>query len=334
MSKTYESHVKLAGIIYLHRITDNRVSGSALRNLRMFKQLCGQDAYKHVVLVTSMWDRLPSGDEEKATLREKELIGGDGFWKDMYARGSHVKRWDGDSVSANTIIDDLLAARNSNGDATLQIQRELVDEKKKLALTSAGREVNKELAEIEERFAREMEEIMASSQAAIVEGDVRLHEELQIYRRDFEEQQRKAIEGQEALQVNFHALLAENEEKYRRKTKSLMQELEDNNVSVDVLTAESTRQREENRRLRKLLEVHDSRSQLTDPDKVKLELRLMAGEAAVAKLAKEAEEKKKKKDKLKKVLHGIGSTAVGVMTAFSGGFLVELWKPLLKTDED
>jgi len=44
LSQTYKHTVRLAGIIYLHRITDMRMAGSSLRNLTMFKKLCGDEA--------------------------------------------------------------------------------------------------------------------------------------------------------------------------------------------------------------------------------------------------------------------------------------------------
>ena len=49
----YEKDIKLAGIIYLHRITDNRTGGNPYR---MFEMLCRDQAFEKVVLVTTLWD--------------------------------------------------------------------------------------------------------------------------------------------------------------------------------------------------------------------------------------------------------------------------------------
>lgn len=54
LGDSYRSKVLLHGIIYLHRITDVRMSGSARRNLLMFKHLCGDEYLKKVILVTTM----------------------------------------------------------------------------------------------------------------------------------------------------------------------------------------------------------------------------------------------------------------------------------------
>jgi len=54
LMKTYKGKLNLARIIYLHRIVDNRMSGSLKKNLQMFQCLCGQEAMSNVVIVTTM----------------------------------------------------------------------------------------------------------------------------------------------------------------------------------------------------------------------------------------------------------------------------------------
>lgn len=48
--------ILLSGLVYLHPMTDNRFRGSAMRNLYMFKKLCGERCLPSVVLATTMWD--------------------------------------------------------------------------------------------------------------------------------------------------------------------------------------------------------------------------------------------------------------------------------------
>jgi len=55
---SYKGHVNLATIVYLHRISDNRMSGSVLKNLRMFTSLCGEQAMPNVILATTMWSKV------------------------------------------------------------------------------------------------------------------------------------------------------------------------------------------------------------------------------------------------------------------------------------
>lgn len=86
------AEVRLNGIIYLHRITDVRMQGSAKKNLLMFKQLCGPDALKNVVLATTMWSLVNPTDGQA---REKELISTPEFWGWMLQKGSRVERHTG-----------------------------------------------------------------------------------------------------------------------------------------------------------------------------------------------------------------------------------------------
>jgi len=46
--------IRVQGIVYLHRITDNRMSGSPNCNLRVMGDLCGDKGAAGVCLVTTM----------------------------------------------------------------------------------------------------------------------------------------------------------------------------------------------------------------------------------------------------------------------------------------
>lgn len=64
MGQAYKDHITLSCILYLHRIIDIRLGGTGLRNLIMFRKLCGDDFYPRVALVTTMWDRVPRAEAE------------------------------------------------------------------------------------------------------------------------------------------------------------------------------------------------------------------------------------------------------------------------------
>jgi hypothetical protein len=49
----------------MHRITDNRMAGSPLKNPELLKKLCGEDALSKLVLVKTMWE----WRVEKASIR-------------------------------------------------------------------------------------------------------------------------------------------------------------------------------------------------------------------------------------------------------------------------
>ncbi|KAF8466339.1 P-loop containing nucleoside triphosphate hydrolase protein, partial [Kalaharituber pfeilii] len=135
---TYQQDAKLSGILYLHRISDIRMEGSALRNLRVFQKLCGEASLQHVILVTTHW---ASVSEATGESRENELL--NSYWRGMREKGSKVMRFKGTETSGIEIISEFL---NSNlGETSLEIQREMVDQNKNLADTSAGKAVNEEM---------------------------------------------------------------------------------------------------------------------------------------------------------------------------------------------
>lgn len=119
----------LSGVLFLHRISDNRVAGSALRNMDMFQLLCGVNGLSNVVFVTTMWDLVneATGEKREEELREK-------FWKPMIDRQSRTARFHYTAESAW----ELLGQFTQHHPVKLQIQTQMVDERKPLAKTSAG----------------------------------------------------------------------------------------------------------------------------------------------------------------------------------------------------
>ncbi|PPR03432.1 hypothetical protein CVT24_012701 [Panaeolus cyanescens] len=132
LERTYNADIKLSGILYLHRITDNRMSGSPHRNLRMFGQLCGDQASRNVILITTMWDNI---EIEVGLRREKELR--EKFWKMMLKHGSITERFDNREASAWRIVNSILTRSDTAKDILL-LQEELVELRKNLNETSAG----------------------------------------------------------------------------------------------------------------------------------------------------------------------------------------------------
>ena len=129
----YHDGMKLAGIVYLHEISQDRITGTARKNQNLFKKLCGDGAVKHVVLATTKWSRLANADLGRQRETELRKI----FWKDMLRLGSSMTRFDGTRGSAREIVRNILRERST--DVNLRIQKELVDLKKYLPQTDAGK---------------------------------------------------------------------------------------------------------------------------------------------------------------------------------------------------
>ena len=109
------------------------MAGTPLKNLRMFEELCGKNAFHNVILVTTMWDEV---DEETGEDREEELK--TKYWRTMLDRSSTTSRFLRTRESAFDIIEPLIEAANIR--SSLLLQDELVDMRKSLPVTSAGQE--------------------------------------------------------------------------------------------------------------------------------------------------------------------------------------------------
>lgn len=117
----YKKDTRLAGIVYLHRISDNRMSGAALKNLRTFASICGRDAMRRAILVTTMWGDIK---EEVGLRREVELR--DIFRQDVMDIQCRMERFTNTSESAWRIIE--MAMGNSHSNLNSLLLQEDMDE--------------------------------------------------------------------------------------------------------------------------------------------------------------------------------------------------------------
>jgi len=147
--RRYEHGKKLAGIIYMHRISDFRMGGISTRNFKMFRELCGDNTLKNVVIVTNMWGEV-SRDIGEA--REAELANDDLFFKPVIDKGARLSRHDNTLGSGHGILQLLIP----NNPEALRIQRELVDEHMDISQTAAAEELNRELMEQARRHKAEL----------------------------------------------------------------------------------------------------------------------------------------------------------------------------------
>ncbi|KAF8132017.1 hypothetical protein EV363DRAFT_1164405 [Boletus edulis] len=145
---TYQNQIKLSGLLYLHRISDVRMAGTPLRNLSVFKDLCGDNKMKNIVLVTTMWDEFE--DKSIGFEREEELFSD--FWKDMILLGSRTCRFQGTRESAWEIINHLDLEGSAKKCTPLKIQQEMVDRGLQLHETTAAKTFVRSLAGEAKKF--------------------------------------------------------------------------------------------------------------------------------------------------------------------------------------
>jgi hypothetical protein len=147
LATAYRNDMKLSGIIYMHPISDTRVTHHATKNLEMFKKLTGEKNLKNVVLATSMWDKVSA---EEGQAREQELKGK--FWKVLMVLGAQAVKYAGTLDSARHIAQILMAKKPFY----LQLQEEMGKDNKALRDTAAGQQIMLELVKMKEEHQREM----------------------------------------------------------------------------------------------------------------------------------------------------------------------------------
>lgn len=220
LSQAYGNDIKLTGIVYLHRILDVRLGGSAMKNLRMFKKLCGDDALPSVVLATTWWSNV---DAATGSQRETELATREAFWAGMISKGSRMFRQDNGAQSARHIVDYLVSRKRP---VTLKIQEELVDEKKTLDETGAGLEVDAQLAAQKKEFEAKLLQIQTDMQKAMKEKDREYHEELLAFKRETEAKMKAADEDRLKLQLDRETLRREMDAELAEERIRVMKEIQ------------------------------------------------------------------------------------------------------------
>jgi len=137
--KAKKNKSNLATILYMHRISDNRMSGSAMKNLRLFSSICGQEAMKNVVIVTTMWSKV---SEVEGTERERDLKRD--VWNDMLSSGCSIEHFKDTHRSAWDIVGSIEKKEQTE----VQLPREIVDTRLRLNETQVGTTLNKELEKL------------------------------------------------------------------------------------------------------------------------------------------------------------------------------------------
>lgn len=141
------------------------MSGSPLKNLRMFSNLCGRDAIGTVILATTMWDlvREEDGKRREEQLRTK-------YWKGMLDNGSTMIPFTATFESAWHIVDTIIEKRVIHG-RSLLIQQEMVDLHRLLSETQAGITLYNTLQQL---LADQREEVQKLRDEANAQSDPQL----------------------------------------------------------------------------------------------------------------------------------------------------------------
>ncbi|KAK7685279.1 hypothetical protein QCA50_011642 [Cerrena zonata] len=239
LANTYRENRKLTGIIYMHRISDPRMTGVSRRNFLMFRKLCGDATLSSVTLVTNMWGLVPEG---VAVEREKELASNSLLFKPVLDGGARMVRHDNTLNSARRILEHYVG----KGTVTLQIQDEVVTRGLQLEQTAAGAELEaekrKELEEAkrkqEEEMRRAQEVLRAQQQAAEQRRQAEIAAARQLAEAEAE-RQRKAHEAEMLRQAE--------ERRHQEHMRLVAQQQLEHQMHMEAL--ERQRQQDEARRI-------------------------------------------------------------------------------------
>ncbi|KAI6104199.1 P-loop containing nucleoside triphosphate hydrolase protein [Pisolithus sp. B1] len=192
LAKKYQGNVKLTGVIYTHRISDNRMSGSVCKNLDLFGQLCGDKAAQCVRLVTTMWDK--QKPENTTTWQERVLRLEGNFWEPLLRLGARHERFLNTPKSAWDIVNGLVQPRTPSA---LLIQEEIVDAEKKLNETSAGQALYSRF----QRVLLEQKEMLKQIAVALAQKDPDAVDKLQAEYGQTEAEMQKVMRDMEGMRI-------------------------------------------------------------------------------------------------------------------------------------
>jgi hypothetical protein len=136
---------------------------ASLMNLHLFRELCGDDNMRNVVLSTTRWNGV---DATIGTAREKELRETGAFWSGMIASGCRMVRYDGTVESATKLITSMI----KNNPIVVKLQKELVVDKKALFDTAVGASINEEIVKLKLKHEEAMANVKKELEIAMKQG--------------------------------------------------------------------------------------------------------------------------------------------------------------------
>jgi hypothetical protein len=149
------------------------MGGSSKRSFRLFRKLCGDHSLKNVVIVTTMWGKVT---EAEGARRETQLREDDRFFKSAIQEGATMARHHN---TFSTALDAVrIISENHQLPIVLTIQEELVDEKKKVVETDAGKELNSNLQDFIQKHSQDMKDLAEEIQQSINDRDMKARKEL------------------------------------------------------------------------------------------------------------------------------------------------------------
>lgn len=106
----YSQGVKLAGVVYMHCITEDHMRGASRRNFQIFSKFCGDTSLRDVLIVTNT--RAADGPNDGKAHKE-ESIHTDEFFGPAVDKGVRLVRHNGSQTSALAILRHFLVPKHT-----------------------------------------------------------------------------------------------------------------------------------------------------------------------------------------------------------------------------
>ncbi|KIX10129.1 uncharacterized protein Z518_01210 [Rhinocladiella mackenziei CBS 650.93] len=226
LTKLYERGGSISGMIYLHRITDPRMSGSALKTLEIFKLLTGASAMPIVRLVSTRWNEvdLMGPDLEKAERLEDQLHMSEKYWAPLIRDGAVPRRHTGDRRSALAIVSTLLERKQPP--PKLAIVREVLDEGLSLLDTAVGRFISRDNEELRRQYEAEIKKLQQDRKQALEDHDLEVAELFAAEELEYQRRRETVLATESQLNVDFHRL---HDRTYQRSVMGQARSTDDDN---------------------------------------------------------------------------------------------------------
>lgn len=261
LHETFVSGRKLSGVIYLQSIMDNRITGSAIKKLRLFRELIGDDpnVMQNIVLTTTHWDvaRREPAEFQRAEFKEVELKEMPRFWRRFVDKGAWVERFDNSTGRAHDIVRKIMQQKPQ----MLRIQQEMEFGNVALGETGAGKIAADHIREKWDEFDRDVQDVEAdmsdanSDDMEFIEEEKERLEQLEQQLLEQEEVLKETRRQRERLQQRQHVLIEEarNSEKtlgaLRAQEEALQQQKRESQVRLHETQMETERIRSESARV-------------------------------------------------------------------------------------
>ena len=144
------------------------MGGTAKKNLRVFREICGDKNLDHVRIVTTNWNLV---DEKQGNSRQNALA--KGVLEPLIKEGAYLCPHDKGLESALSIMMQLI----HQTPVTMKIQEEL-NEGCTLGDTSAGAMIIQEIKELKEKHDKEVKGLRKEMEEALIANDEELRLEL------------------------------------------------------------------------------------------------------------------------------------------------------------